>query len=113
MVERRKHSDLFNKILMGLNIACWLTFLAALVMFHYARPEIEYGIIRYFNLSVREGWLHTPKEVLIALLYVCAGLSLLTIVLNRFRARRQSDSLKVNLITLLIISLSFLLVVSL
>ncbi|MBE0363979.1 hypothetical protein PULV_a1515 [Pseudoalteromonas ulvae UL12] len=90
---------------------CWLVFLAALVAFHYARPEIEYGLIRYFDLSVRSTWLGTPRDVLILLLYVCSGLSLVTIFLNRFRARRQSDNLRINLISLLIISISFLLVV--
>ena len=112
MQERRKIKlDPLKITIRWLTLLCWLVFLAALVAFHYARPEIEYGLIRYFDLSVRSTWLGTPRDVLILLLYVCSGLSLVTIFLNRFRARRQSDNLRINLISLLIISLSFLLVV--
>ena len=112
MKERRKIKlDPLKLTIRWLTLLCWLVFLAALVAFHYARPEIEYGIIRYFDLNVRSTWLATPKDVLILLLYVCSGLSIFIIFLNRFRARRQSDNLLINLISLLIISISFLLVV--
>lgn len=95
---------------MGLNILSWLVFVAALIMFHYARPEIEYGIVKYFSLEVRHVWLAQAKNILLLLLYLCAGLSFFCMLLSRLRNRRQSDNQRYNLIMLLLVSIGFILV---
>jgi len=95
---------------MGLNILSWLVFVAALIIFHYARPEIEYGIVKYFGLDVREEWLAQPKNILLLLLYTCAGLSFIGMLLGRVRNRRRSDNHRYNLLMLLLVCIGFILV---
>lgn len=109
-IKRSNKPDLITKLILGLNILSWLAFVAALIMFHYARPEIEYGIVKYFSLEVREAWLAQPKNILMSLLYACAGLSFVGMILGRIRSRRQSDNQRYNLILLLLVSLGLILV---
>jgi len=110
-IKRSNKPDLIMKCIFGLNILSWVVFIAALILFHYARPEIEYGIVRYFGLSVREAWLSYPKNLLLILLYICAGLSFLGMLIGRIRSRRQSDARHYNLIILLLVCIGFILVI--
>lgn len=109
-IKRSNKPDLIAKFIMGLNILSWLVFVAALIMFHYARPEIEYGIVKYFGLDVREEWLAQPKNILLLLLYTCAGLSFIGMLLGRVRNRRRSDNHRYNLVMLLLVTIGFILV---
>jgi hypothetical protein len=109
-IKRRNKPDLVIKFVYCLNILSWISFIAALVMFHYARPELEYGIVKYFDLSVRTNWLGQAKNILLLLLYCCSGLSALGIILGKIRSRRKYDSQRYNLISLLLVCISFILV---
>jgi len=109
-IKRSNKPDLIAKFIMGLNILSWLVFVAALIIFHYARPEIEYGIVKYFGLDVREEWLAQPKNILLLLLYTCAGLSFIGMLLGRVRNRRRSDNHRYNLLMLLLVCIGFILV---
>ena len=40
-------------------IISWLLFLVALIMSYYAAPDKDYGVLRYYDIEIRQFWL-TP-----------------------------------------------------
>lgn len=102
--NRRSGPDWLQKSMLFLGIFCWLLFLLALLLFHYARPEVDFGYLRYLHLDVRSHWREELKELLVYVLSACSALSLATIVLNHFRSRRKTDQRWYNIIVLLLIS---------
>lgn len=100
--KKKAQKDPLFKLMVAANIVAWLSFLAALNVFHYARPEIDYGFYRYLGVSARSHWIIPLTNWLTVLL----GLTLLfgvgSMWLHRKRARRAHDNLGVNLFFLLI-----------
>ncbi|MBU2918802.1 hypothetical protein KO505_12660 [Psychrosphaera sp. F3M07] len=115
VVERRKSSDLIHITVNFLNIFSWVVFLVALIIFHYARPEVEYFVYQLVDepVDVRTGWLLELKKWLQITLYFCLSLSILTLVLNQFRSRRHSDGQRYSMYMLVVISVVFITLVSL
>ena len=91
--ERRKGTDWVDISINCLNIAAWIIFLIALIIFHYARPEFEYVYYKFFSesVSVRTHWLVELKSWLLLTLYFCVASSIATLVPNRFRIKRKTD----------------------
>ncbi len=109
--ERRKlprQSDLLYQIMLGLNLVCWVSLLGALILFHYARPELVTGLQDYWGLERRDFWSPSHLEDLVTLLQVSLSLSIVTIVLRSRRNRRKEDRFGVNIIILLVISVTSL-----
>ena len=104
LFNRRIGPDWIQKAMLWLAISCWVLFLAALILFHYAKPEDAYGYLRYLDIEVRDYWLPDMKTLLELILWTCNGLTLLTIIVNHFRSRRVQDRRWYNLILLLLVS---------
>ncbi|WP_108649758.1 hypothetical protein [Dongshaea marina] len=47
--ERRKGPDLGQRILQLCSILAWLLFLVAMVLFHFARPEVQFGLLTFWG----------------------------------------------------------------
>ena len=54
--ERRSGPDLLCRAFAWLAIIAWLLFVLALVMAHYARPEMDTGLVRYWGIEIRSDW---------------------------------------------------------
>jgi len=106
ILNRRTGPDLLQKSMFILGIICWVLFIVALMLFHYARPEIEYGYLNYLNLDVRDYWHDDYKTWFTYVLWACSFLSLVTIFLNHVRSRRKNDHRWYNLILLLLVSVA-------
>ena len=92
-----------------LSIAGWVVFVIAMGISHLAKPEVQFGFLQYLNIQVRDYWDPTLTARLIYLLWWCCGISLLSLLLNRFRLRRAGDHLRYNLVVLLLMSSAVLL----
>lgn len=103
----RSH-DRFYQIVLGLNIFAWVVFVAALIVFHYARPELISGVQEYWGVEGRQDWSRSLSVYLLILLAICNALSLLVLVFRRFRTRRQNDYFGINVVILLAISITVL-----
>lgn len=103
----RSH-DSFYQWILGLNIVAWIVFVAALIVFHYARPELISGVQEYWGVEGRDGWSSNLSLYLLGLLFVCTSLSLSVLVLRRFRTRRKHDYFGINVVILLAISITVL-----
>lgn len=102
--ERRRGPDFWINLAKGAAILAWSSFLVALIAFHFARPERDWGVVRYWGLEIRTFWASPWSEGLMVALWVCAGLSAVSLVANRLRSRRKQDHLRFNVILLLITS---------
>ena len=110
-IERRQGPDLICRAFSGLAIAGWLLFLIAMVLAHYAKPEMDTGLVRYWGITIRDEWHPLLTAFLQYCLLAAALISGLSIVLNRLRLRRRSDHLHLNIVLLLVSCVSLLLYV--
>lgn len=101
----RSH-DRFYQIVLGLNVFAWVVFVAALIVFHYARPELIFGVQEYWGMDGRSDWSGTLSFYLLCLLSACNFLSALVLILRRIRTRRKNDYFGINVIILLAISVT-------
>jgi hypothetical protein len=102
-IDRRKGKDFWYKTLKALTLFCWILFLIALLISFYAAPEIDYGILRYHDISIRDFWKTPLTGYLYIVLWVSAFLSYLSLMINHYRSRRNSDNRHYNLMLLLLI----------
>lgn len=107
--DRRRGPDLVRRLFGWLAVLAWLVFIAAIIVVHYARPELETGLIRYWELDIRQDWHPTLTAWLHYLLWGTAFLSGISLLLNRLRARRKEDRLHFNLVLLLLTSVALVL----
>ncbi|MCC2616082.1 hypothetical protein LJ739_07500 [Aestuariibacter halophilus] len=106
-VDRRqtpRSNDGFYRFVVGINIVAWVVFVVAMVVFHYARPELISGVQTFWGMEGRTGWVGGLSGYLVILLAVCVAISVLVIVLKRQRSRRKQDFLGVNMFILLVVS---------
>lgn len=115
MNTERRHmlADPLSSLIRIVNLLCWALFFGALLLFHYARPEVDYGLLRYLHVEVREDWLTGTKPVLYVILMVCTMMSLAAFSLLRQRSRRAADSRGYNLLGITLFSLALILIISL
>ena len=103
MKDRRHGPDWLTRVLQGLVMLCWGGFIVLLSLYHYARPEIAYGFLVYGGVRVRQSWDPALTPWLERGLWACCLLTLVVLVLERGRSRRQEDALHANLFILLLI----------
>ncbi|MDN4503288.1 hypothetical protein QX776_12830 [Alteromonadaceae bacterium BrNp21-10] len=99
--ERRFGHDIFYRLMVALNVASWSIFIAAMAVFHLARPEMETGVSRYLNIEIRTDWDHSLLSLLFMLLVSCVGLTLAMLIIRSRRARRKTDSMWMNMFILI------------
>ncbi|WP_448565241.1 hypothetical protein [Thalassotalea ganghwensis] len=106
--ERRKKQDNWTILLKVLAVASWLLFTFALIMSYYAAPEPAYGVVRYHGLAIREFWLTPLTGYLYVMLWLSALISYVSLILNRYRARRKTDNKHYNLWLLFFICVAWI-----
>ena len=106
--ERRKSNDVWRYIQKSLAATSWLLFLIALVMSYYAAPDKDYGVLRYYDIEIRQFWLTPLTGYLYILLWLSALGSYLALMTDRYRSRRRNDNPHFNLMFLLAVNLFWL-----
>ncbi|MFT6898726.1 MAG: hypothetical protein ACJA13_003152 [Paraglaciecola sp.] len=96
--------DKLFQIMIGVNVVGWIVFIAALLVFHYARPEFITGVQDFWGVTGREKWSISLSFYLIFLLVGCVCLSLAVLLLKRRRTRRHNDYFGINGFVLLIVA---------
>jgi hypothetical protein len=107
-VERRESADLLSYSQHFLIASSWLLFLFALVMSYYAAPESNYGVLRYYDVDIRQFWLTPLTGYLYILLWLSALGSYLALMLDKYRNRRNADNTHYNVVFLLTVNLIWL-----
>ena len=107
---RRQHDRLYQCVV-GLNVVAWALLIAALVLLHYARPEFITGVQNYWGIEGRDFWSEDHLSDLLSLLQICLFITIATIILRSRRNRRKTDRFGVNVMILLVISVTSLLTI--
>ncbi|MFQ3236041.1 MAG: hypothetical protein ACI9C4_001605 [Paraglaciecola sp.] len=97
--DRRKRplvQDKLYQVIIGINIVGWMVLIAALLVFHYARPEFIIVVQDVGDLTGRARWSNSLSFYLICLLVLCVSLSTVFLLLRRRRTRRQNDHFGIN-----------------
>ncbi|WP_158769730.1 hypothetical protein [Paraglaciecola sp. L1A13] len=103
--KTRIENDKLFQIMVGVNVFGWVVFVAALIVFHYARPEFITGAQEFWGVTGREQWSASLSTYLVGLLFACVGLSLAVLILKRKRTRRKSDNFGLSGFVLLLVAL--------
>tara|TARA_R110002012_G_scaffold281689_2_gene470993 strand:- start:21 stop:407 length:387 start_codon:yes stop_codon:yes gene_type:complete len=105
--KTRIENDKLFQTIVGVNVVGWVVFVAALIVFHYARPEFVTGVQDFWGVTGREQWSSSLSTYLVALLFACVALSLTVLLMKRKRTRRKNDNFGFNgMVLLLVASLS-------
>lgn len=109
--DRRIGSDWINRLLSVFAVLAWLSFILALIWFHYARPDIIPGFAVYKGIEdqFRDEWLKRWTDRLSIQLVLCCLLSLAAMGLNLLHLRRKSDHFHTSLLMLFLICFAFVL----
>lgn len=107
-VDRRKSTDFWYYTKTTLALSSWLLFLIALVMSYYAAPDKDYGVLRYYDIDIRQFWLTPLTGYLYILLWLSAMGSYLALMTEKYRSRRLSDNPNYSLLFLLVVNLTWL-----
>lgn len=107
-VNRRATTDFWSYTRITLALLSWLLFLIALVMSYYAAPDKEYGVLRYYDIEIRQFWLTPLTGYLYILLWLSALGSYLALMTDKYRSRRRSDNPHYHLMFLLAVNLTWL-----
>jgi len=106
--ERRQSNDFWGYAKTIITILSWLLFLVALVMSYYAAPDKDYGVLRYYDVEIRQFWLTPLTGYLYIMLWLSALGSYVALMVDKYRSRRRSDNPHFNLWFLLSINLIWL-----
>lgn len=106
--DRRKTTDVWSYTKSVLFISSWLLFIIALVISYYAAPDKDYGVLRYYDIEIRQFWLTPLTGYLYIMLWLSGLGSYLTMMVDKYRSRRRSDNPHYNLWFLLIINMAWL-----
>ena len=103
--DRRRGPDLWLKSLGWLTFAGWLVMVLAMMVIEKAKPPIETIATRFFNIHLRRTWDMEVAQYLFYLMYVGLCISTIGLAINVRRLSRKTDSVRINLILLWLISL--------
>jgi hypothetical protein len=108
-IERRKGADWLDISINVLNVLAWVTFLAALILYHYAKPEVQYFVYNLVRqpVEVRGYWREDLKALLELSLWMCIAISIVTLIANHYRLKRKTDQRRYGLIMLAVVSVGF------
>jgi len=109
--ERRISHDFWFYLARVLALLSWVMFVFALVMSFYAAPEKSYGVVRYYDIEIRQFWLTPLTGYLYIVIWVSGAGSYASMLVEKYRSRRHNDHTNFNLYFLLIINLIWLSVI--
>jgi hypothetical protein len=109
--ERRISLDFWFYLARVLAVVSWVLFIFSLGMSFYAAPEKSYGVVRYHNIEIRQFWLTPLTGYLYLVIWFSAAGSYASMLVEKYRGRRQNDNAHYHLYFLLIINLIWLSVI--
>lgn len=91
-----------NKVLGALSIIGWVFYIAALSVFHFARPDPDNIYNSIFGVTVQTEWNPTLGGLFFILLSIGLLLSLIALVLNIYLYREHKTHVWINLMILIL-----------
>ncbi len=89
--DRRRTADIKSRLFMFFSWFAWVVLLVSLIFFHYAQPEYETVFDRFYQLNLRTSRDYEALKYLTVTIISGCTVLVLSILLGRIRARRQTD----------------------
>lgn len=103
--------DWLSKMLVTMTVGGWSLYIILLVLFHYGRPEQDFGYLRYQDIAVRSEWLALHSFWFHAGVWGALGLAVTTFTLVHVKGRQHLQFLKIYLVMLAVAAVLTLLLV--
>ena len=104
--ERRRGPDLWFKAIRWFAVSGWLLMFVALIIIGVAKPQTETFFDRSFDVDVRAAWNENLLQNIFYIMILGFVISLIGLMINKRRARRKDDELRISLVALGIISIA-------
>lgn len=101
-IQELKQLSLWSRVLGWLCIFGWCLFVAALIVFHYARPEQSTLLTEIFSVNIRDYWRLTLADVFVLLLLFGVAISTVVLAINFVLFRQNRQHIWLNNIVLLL-----------
>ncbi|MEW9799217.1 hypothetical protein [Alteromonas sp. CYL-A6] len=103
--QRPRRKDTFYRLVLILNALAWFTLVAALVLFHFARPDFVTGVQQYWGADADTSWSAGYLVALKICLGLCFVLTIIALLMRKRRNRRRTDAFGANLFLLLTLTI--------
>ncbi|GAA3722644.1 hypothetical protein [Oceanisphaera sediminis] len=105
----KQGTDWLGKLLVTMTLGGWSLYILLLLVFHYGRPEQQFGYLRYQDIAVRTEWL-MPHSIWFHMgTFGILGLAVTAFTLVHLKGRRHQQFLKIYLLLLVAAALFTLL----
>ena len=101
-LQELKQLSFWSRVLGWLSIVGWIVFVAALIVFHYARPEHSTILTEIFGVPIRDYWHITLGDLFVVLLLFGLLISLVTFSINLFLYSQNRQHLWLNTMILIL-----------
>lgn len=92
--------DWRGALLAAMTLGGWSLYLLLLLVFHFGRPEQQFGYLSYRNIAVRTEWLTLHSIWFHLGIWGALGLAVTTFTLVHLMGRQHSQFLKIYLVML-------------
>ncbi|MGO4998377.1 hypothetical protein [Oceanisphaera sp. W20_SRM_FM3] len=92
--------DWLSKLLTVMTVLGWSLYALLLVIFHYGRPEQNFGYLKHYDVTVRAEWLSLPHFWFHAGIWGALGLAVTAFTLVHLKGSRHLQILKIYLVLL-------------
>ena len=92
--------DCLHKLLIAMTVGGWTLYVLLLLIFHYGRPEQNFGYLKQQNIVVRSEWLSLHHFWFHAGIWGALGLAVTTFTLVHLTGRQHLQFLKIYLVIL-------------
>jgi len=96
--------DRIHVVIYSLSLVGWAALFYSLFIFEQARPEMKTVITNYLNVPVRDTWILEVYDRLLWLLWFCATVSFINLLLNWYLKVAYKERVSLSILLLLFIS---------
>ncbi|WP_319783955.1 hypothetical protein [Oceanisphaera sp. IT1-181] len=89
-----------NKLLIAMTVGGWALYVLLLLIFHYGRPEQNFGYLKHQQIPVRAEWLSLHHFWFHAGVWGALGLAVTAFTLVHLKGRAHLQYLKIYLVLL-------------
>ncbi|MBU3823527.1 MAG: hypothetical protein H9917_01720 [Candidatus Oceanisphaera merdipullorum] len=105
--------DWLSKLLLMMTVLGWALYALLLVIFHYGRPQQNFGYLKHYDVTVRSAWLSLPHFWFHAGILGALGIAVTAFTLVHLKGSRHLQILKTYLVLLGVAAIATLLLATL